>query len=108
MALNKTLREPTVPARASTSQAARPETRRNDKALRTWFRSDRVFNQNGAWYISTREGINIGPYPTRAQAQRDVQSLIEHLCEQRTGLAVQDDALTIRQFIERPRGRSIR
>ena len=108
MAPNKTLREPTVPARASTSQAAPPQIRRNDKAIRTWFRGDRVFNQNGAWYISTREGINIGPYATHSQAQRDIPPLIEHLCEPSTGLAVQDDALTIRQFIARPRGRSIR
>lgn len=37
---------------------------------RIWFRSDRVFLlQPDSWFFRTREGIEIGPYETRFEAE---------------------------------------
>lgn len=40
------------------------------------FRSTRIFNANGAWYFSTREGEDVGPFPDRQEAEA---SLLEYL-----------------------------
>ena len=48
--------------------------RRNEQpALR--FRSDRVFQANGGWYFHTREGIDVGPYSTRFDAEVEASML---------------------------------
>jgi len=58
--------------------------RRSDPtdAKKRYFRSlDRVLNLNGAWYFAAREG-ELGPFPTRAAAEREVLKFLaerEHL-----------------------------
>jgi hypothetical protein len=32
-------------------------------------RSDRAFNRDGTWFCHTREGIDVGPYPTHERAE---------------------------------------
>jgi hypothetical protein len=43
------------------------------------FRSDRVVHVNDAWFIATREGIDVGPYPTPEAAASAVGELAEIL-----------------------------
>jgi len=38
-------------------------------------RSERVFSAGGQWYFQTREGIDVGPYPTREAAQEEAARL---------------------------------
>jgi hypothetical protein len=50
--------------------------RREDEQEKTYFRStDRVFNLNGGWYFSTREG-EVGPFATEQQAQFEIARFI--------------------------------
>jgi hypothetical protein len=69
---------------------------------RQWFRCDRIFFQNGGWYIATREGIDVGPYANAAAARRDEKQLIK-LLTRSSGNGFSDQALIIRQFVNRPR-----
>jgi len=39
------------------------------------FRSDRIIQVNGQWFLSTREGIDVGPYADRAAAEAAVARL---------------------------------
>jgi len=75
---------------------------RDGEAVKLWFRTDRVFYQSGAWYISTREGIDVGPYEDAITARRDAARLIELLL-QTSPLGEQGQMLTIHQFMNRPR-----
>ncbi|KGD65928.1 thiolase [Alcanivorax nanhaiticus] len=43
--------------------------REDDQNERTWFRSDRFFNEGPNWYFSTRENTIEGPYPNREEAE---------------------------------------
>jgi hypothetical protein len=43
------------------SRAGEPEKMR--------FRSSHVFPANGKWYFNTREGIDVGPFDTRSDAE---------------------------------------
>src|SRR6056297_576803 len=52
--------------------------RRNEQE-RTWFRSDRFFRSNERWYFHTREGMAVGPYKTRFEAEIDVGMLMAQL-----------------------------
>jgi hypothetical protein len=44
---------------------------------RTWYRSDRMMEQNGQWYFLTREGTIEGPYDTRLKAGEALGAFIE-------------------------------
>jgi hypothetical protein len=85
--------------RASTNAAIR-----EGEAIRLWFRTERVFYQNGAWYISTREGIDVGPYEDAPSARADAKRLIQLLMQQ-SKTSPQSQILTIHQFMHRPRNR---
>jgi hypothetical protein len=39
------------------------------------FRTDRVFNADGRWYFQTREGIDVGPYPSKETASAEAARL---------------------------------
>ncbi|MAT94392.1 MAG: hypothetical protein CME59_17570 [Halioglobus sp.] len=43
---------------------------------RTHFRSDRIQQEGGKWYFSTREGTLEGPYDTVYRAQEALQAYI--------------------------------
>jgi len=78
-----------------------PSRGRAGESSRTWFRTSRIFNENGAWYIATREGINVGPYHDLRRAQIDAGRLISML-EDYAKFGSQAQELTIRQFLDRP------
>jgi len=82
-----------APARTRSRQGEDP---------RQWFRCDRIFYQNGGWYIATREGIDVGPYANADAARRDEKLLIK-LLTRGSGNGFTDQALIIRQFVNRPR-----
>lgn len=41
------------------------------------FRSDRFFCVNSSWYFATREGVSIGPFSTKAEAQRGLIDFLD-------------------------------
>jgi len=49
---------------------------RKHEPQQIWFRSERVFRVDGRWYFHTREGIDVGPYETRFEAEIDATMLI--------------------------------
>jgi hypothetical protein len=53
--------------------------RRTDSERRLWFRSPRVFAGNGKWYFHTREGLDLGPYDSRFEAEVEAEILAELL-----------------------------
>ena len=60
---------------------------RQDELPRTWFRSDRVFRSDGQWFFHTREGIAVGPYKTRFEAEIDAGMLMSQLADADPGTA---------------------
>ncbi len=66
------------PPAADAGHAATPRVRAGE-APRVWFRTNRVYAVGGVWFFSTREGIDIGPYATRDQAEQDLACLIDIL-----------------------------
>ena len=38
--------------------------------------ASRCFQMNGKWYFATREGIDVGPFPSREAAEVGVEKLI--------------------------------
>jgi len=49
---------------------------------RRWFRNERVFEHGCNWYFRTREGIDVGPYPTRFEAEIEADILIARLAHE--------------------------
>lgn len=45
---------------------------RKNESPKPWFRSERVFRSSGRWFFHTREGIEVGPYSGRFEAEVDV------------------------------------
>ncbi len=41
------------------------------------FRSGRLFCVDNDWYYSTREGIDVGPFPTKAEAEVALDSFLK-------------------------------
>ena len=60
--------KPLVPVRAGESN-------------KTWSRSDRVFSVGMAWFIATREGIDIGPFNSKKEAQQHTNRVVSLLSE---------------------------
>ena len=52
---------------------------RSNERQRTWFRSDRVFLSDNEWYFHTREGVDVGPYPSQFEAEIEAGMLKELL-----------------------------
>jgi hypothetical protein len=52
---------------------------RKGEPPRSWFRSSRFFKVDSAWFIATREGIDVGPFESESQARRHGRRLIESL-----------------------------
>ena len=52
--------------------------RLGERALR-WFRRERVFASGGSWYFRTREGIDVGPYGSRFEAEIEADILVARL-----------------------------
>lgn len=55
---------------------------RHHEEARVWFRSDRVFLENGnRWYFHTREGVAVGPYESQPEAEIEAGLLKELLVD---------------------------
>lgn len=52
---------------------------RDGEKPRTWYRNDRVFKNKGGWYISTREGVDVGPYTCQFDAEVEAELMIRRL-----------------------------
>ncbi|MFU8813912.1 MAG: DUF6316 family protein [Pseudomonadales bacterium] len=52
---------------------------RSSEEPRTWFRCERFYRANEHWYFHTREGISVGPYRARFEAEVDAGLLISLL-----------------------------
>ncbi|MFK7912701.1 MAG: DUF6316 family protein [Pseudomonadales bacterium] len=52
---------------------------RGAEQAKTWFRSERVFLSNNEWYFHTREGVDVGPYPSQFEAEIEAGMLRELL-----------------------------
>ena len=63
------------------------------------FRSDRFFQVDGAWFFSTREGIDIGPYSTKEDAEREERNLVKLLENAQNAT---EAILLIHEFKRRP------
>lgn len=69
---------------------------RTNERQRTWFRSDRVFMSDSEWYFHTREGVDVGPYPSQFEAEIEagmLKELLRSAAKGETALAV------IREFV---------
>ncbi|MGB1466339.1 MAG: DUF6316 family protein [Alcanivorax nanhaiticus] len=53
--------------------------REDDQNERTWFRSDRFFNEGPNWYFSTRENTIEGPYPNREEAENGLMMYLRDM-----------------------------
>ena len=54
---------------------------RKNEAIRTWFRSHRLFRSDEMWYFHTREGIDVGPFRSEFEAQVEASILLNVLKE---------------------------
>jgi len=43
-------------------------------------RSGRFLKKHGYWYYSTREGVDIGPFDSRSEAEVGVGEFIDFIC----------------------------
>ena len=43
------------------------------------FRTGRVYSVDGAWFFTTREGIDVGPYATELEAGIEAELLVQRL-----------------------------
>lgn len=69
---------------------------RATEPAKTWFRSDRVFLSNNEWYFHTREGVDVGPYPSQFEAEIEAGMLRELLRPAARGEA---SLAIIREFV---------
>ena len=68
---------------------------RAGEALGFWRRSQRVFDSGNHWYFRTREGIDVGPYSTRFEAEVEAD-LLKHKLQ---GGGDEHPSETIRSFM---------
>ena len=61
------------------SAADTTEDRRDGESDATRYRSARVIHVNNAWFVTTRESIDVGPYETRDLAEESALRLSEML-----------------------------
>ena len=86
---------PSSRAHASSSKT----TVRRGERSKSWFRADRFYSEDDAWFFSTREGVDVGPYETHEIAQREAQRLIKMVAATPNPVAA---ALLIHEFNRRP------
>ena len=53
--------------------------RNGEDAKQMRFRANRLFSSGSAWYFSTREGKDQGPYFTKEEAQRAITKFISEV-----------------------------
>ena len=53
--------------------------RKDDKRQQAHFRTNRMFQENGAWYFKTREGGAVGPFEDELSASTQLEIYIRML-----------------------------
>lgn len=48
---------------------------------KTFFNSDRFFNEGGKWFFTTREGQLMGPFVSRKDAEQELMLYLRNLEE---------------------------
>ncbi|MFN3714273.1 MAG: DUF6316 family protein [Alcanivoracaceae bacterium] len=48
---------------------------------KTFFNSDRFFNEGGKWFFTTREGSLMGPFDSRGEAEQELMLYLRALRE---------------------------
>lgn len=56
---------------------ARVEPRQGECSTAARFRANRLFSSGSAWYFSTREGLDQGPFLSKEQALKAITSFID-------------------------------
>ena len=74
---------------------------RSGESARMWFRSDRCFAVGDQWYFLTREGIDVGPYDSKLEAETEARRLVRLLKKCETD---EQRRLSIYEFVRRPMG----
>lgn len=69
---------------------------RQQEEQKTWFRSERVFLSDGEWYFHTREGVDVGPYPSQFETEIEAGMLKELMRNVEAGDA---SLRVIREFV---------
>ncbi|MCB1753419.1 MAG: hypothetical protein KDI74_17015 [Gammaproteobacteria bacterium] len=54
-----------------------PKQRKNDSKVAAHFRTHRIHAINGEWYFLAREGQNIGPFPTKQDAETGLAEFLK-------------------------------
>ena len=72
------------------------EDARRNETRKTWFRSERVFLSGSDWYFHTREGVDVGPYPSQFEAEIEAGMLKELLRDTDKG---EPALIVIREFV---------
>lgn len=57
---------------------------RAGETQRSWFRSERFFAVEGVWFFTTREGVEVGPFSSKAEAQHHERRLVKLLAKAET------------------------
>ena len=53
--------------------------KREGENFQAWLRSSRFYSLKNNWYFSTREGIEHGPFKSRAEATEELHSFIHEM-----------------------------
>lgn len=89
---------------ATSSEPPPKEAVRRGEGYRNWYRSGRYFQADGAWFFSTREGVDVGPFETEAEAKKHERRLVTLL--QRTTSA-EEAFQVIHEYKHRPSARPV-
>lgn len=57
---------------------------RKGETEKTWFRTDRFFHTNEAWFFLTREGVEVGPFKSPEAANHGLNRYVEAMKHKET------------------------
>ncbi len=60
---------------------------RSGEAEKHWYRSDRFFTANGAWYFTTRENVDVGPFGSEEGAHQGLNLFVKNIQTGQTSLS---------------------
>jgi hypothetical protein len=52
---------------------------RSGEKAKSWFRSERYYHVSGQWYFTTREAMELGPFPSRQDAEAELMLFVRHI-----------------------------
>ena len=78
-----------------------PEPVRGGETYKRWYRAERFFQVDGVWFFATREGIDVGPFDSEADAKNHERQLVSLLIKAKS---VEEACQVIREYKHRPTG----